>query len=186
MKRFLSRKEEKKWGYYYDAMEHLRMGGPEKAKNLLQKAIRIDEDFVAGYVGLSAVYREEGNFKKEKEYANLAFEKTKKHFPKWPKEMRWGILENRQYLRAICDKACIYHIEGNFKEAEKLYRLLLKLNPNDNQGVRYLLAGMFAGLTPQDIDEMFEEGNTKQNWSKLEKLVEEQNKKHHFLAEPYF
>ena len=186
MKRAFSKKEEKKWDYYYDAMEYLGMGDSKKARNLLQKAIKIDKDFVAGYVGMTAVYREEGNFKKEKEYIDLAFEKTKKHFPKWPKEMRWGILENRQYLRAICDKACVYHIEGNFQEAENLYRLLLKLNPNDNQGVRYLLAGMFAGLTPQDIDEMFDEGNAKQDWSKLEKLVEEQNKKHHFWIESDF
>ena len=45
---------------------------------------------------------------------------------------------------------------------------------------------MFAGLTPQDIDEMFDEGNAKQDWSKLEKLVEEQNKKHYFWIESDF
>jgi len=100
--------------------------------------------------------------------------------------MPWRILENRQYLRAICGKACVYHIEGNFKEADKLYRLLLKLNPNDNQGVRYLIAGMFAGLSPKDIDKLFDEGNKLQNWDKLERLVKEQNEKHQFWKEQEF
>ena len=173
---------EKEWDYYYDAMEYLNMGDTRMAEFLLKKAIKVNEDFVAGYVGLTAVAKEERDKKKQKIYANLAFEKTRKVFPKWPERLPWGILENRQYLRAICDKACIDHIEGNFKEAESLYRLLLKLNPRDNQGIRYLLAGMFAGLTPEDIDDMFDEGNLKQDWSKLEKLVKEQNKRHHFLS----
>lgn len=173
--------KEKKWDYYYDAMEYLNMGDMRMARFLLQKAIEIDEDFVAGYVGLTFVAKEEKDRKKEKEYENLAFEKTRKIFPSWPKEMSWGILENRQYLRAICDKACIEHIEGNFQEAEKLYRLLLILNPNDNQGVRYLIAGMFVGLSPEDVDKLFDEGNRLQNWDKLEKLAREQNAKHRFL-----
>jgi len=178
--------KEKEWDYYYDAMEYLNMGDTKMAKLLLQRAIKLNEDFVAGYMGLTAVAKEEKDREKEKAYVDLSFEKTRKVFPKWPEELHWGIIENRQYLRAICDKACVYHIEGNFSKAEKLYRLLLKLNPNDNQGVRYLLAGMFADLSPRDIDDMFDEGNAKQDWSKLEKLVEEQNKKHHFWIESSF
>ncbi len=154
------------------------------ARFLLQKAVKLKKNFVAGYIGLTAVAKEIGDRKKEKEYADLAFEKTREVFPVWPKKMPWGFLENRQYLRAICDKACVYHIEGNLKEAEKLYRLLLKLNPGDNQGVRYLLAGLFVGLEPQDIDDMFDEGNEKQDWSKLENLAIEQNRKHCFWTAP--
>jgi len=178
--------KEKDWEYYYDAMEYLNSGDTRMAELLLKKAIAINKDFVAGYMGITAVAKEKKDRKKEKEYANLAFEKTRKVFPEWPDELPWGVIENRQYLRAICDQACVYHIKGDFQEAEKLYRLLLKLNPNDNQGVRYLLAGMFVDLDPQDIDDMFDEGNTKQNWSRLEKLVKEQNRKHHFWAEPNF
>jgi len=156
------------------------------AKKLLSKAIEIDEDYVAAYVGTTAVYRETRNFKKEKESADIAFEKVKKIFPKWPEEMIWGILENRQYLRAICDKATTSQISGNLKEAEKLYRLILKLNPGDNQGVRYLIAGLFAGLSPRYIDNMFDEGNEHQNWDKLENLAREQNAQHNFWSEPQF
>jgi hypothetical protein len=44
-----------------------------------------------------------------------------------------------------------------------MYKLLLRLNPNDNQGIRYILAGLYEGLTEKDIDMMFQEGNQKQN-----------------------
>lgn len=98
--------------------------------------------------------------------------------------MQWGILENRAYMRSICDKATTSQIAGDTKTAEKLYRMLLKMNPNDNQGVRYLIAGMFEGISPIDIDDMFDEGNEKQSWSKLEALVDRQNKVHKFWVEP--
>jgi hypothetical protein len=52
--------------------------------------------------------------------------------------------------------------------------------------VRYLIAGIFAGLKPEDIDKLFDEGNRLQNWGKLEKLVVEQNRKYHFWEEPRF
>ncbi len=172
--------KEEEWEYYYDAMEYLSMGDIQMAELLFKKAITLKKDFVAGYMGLTAVAKNEEDRKKEKKCADMAFKKTREVFPVWPKELPWGFLENRQYLRAICDKACVCHIEGNLKEAEELYRLLLKLNPGDNQGVRYLLAGLFTGLKPQDIDDMFDEGNKKQDWSKLEKLAIEQSKKHHF------
>ncbi len=173
-----------KWDHYYDAMEFLNGGDTKTSAKFLKQAIKLDDDFVAAYMGLTAVYREKGDFKKEKEFADLAFEKTRKVFPKWPQSMIWGILKNRQYLRAICDKATTSQKTGNLKEAEKLYRLILKLNPRDNQGVRYLIAGMFAGLSPQNIDDMFDEANQSQNWDSLESLVYKQNKKHKFWVIP--
>ena len=169
---------------YYDAMERLNAGDIKTAKKYLDKAIKLDADYVEVYVGMTAMYRQKRNRKKEMEYADLAFEKTRKKFPVWPENMIWRIINNRQYLRAICDKATTSHHAKNLKEAEKSYRLILKLNPNDNQGERYLLAGLFAGLDPQDIDDMFDEGNESQNWDKLGTLLEEQNEKHNFWSEP--
>jgi hypothetical protein len=52
----------------------------------------------------------------------------------------------------IAMQAMLYHGGRNRQEAEKLYRLLLKLNPSDNQGIRYLLAGLEEGLSPDEIE----------------------------------
>jgi tetratricopeptide (TPR) repeat protein len=171
---------------YYDAMDCLSAGDAEAAREFLSEAIEMDENYVGAYMGMTATYKFDGNDVKEKEYADLAFALTCKKFPKWPNEMIWGHLENREYLRAICDKAAVLHKEGKLSEAEELYRVLLKLNPNDNQGVRYLAAGLFEGISPDNIDKMFDEGNLTQNWSKLEKLVERENTKHKFWKGPSY
>jgi len=172
--------------YYYDAMDYLNFGDYNKAIRLLRKALEIDEHYVEVLFGIAHVYECKGNAKKVREYANKAFEQTKKMFPKWPKEMSWYATENRQYMRAIHLKACHLWEENKIQEAEKLFRLLLKLNPGDNQGIRYLIAGMLEGLTGEDIDEMTDKGNEEQNWDALEELVESQNKIHKFWIQPKY
>jgi tetratricopeptide (TPR) repeat protein len=170
--------------YYYEAMEYLDAGDADYAIKLLRKAIDLDEHCVQSYVGMASAYLQKGNHKKFAEYVNKAFEETKRIFPKWPEEMRWGIIENRQFLRAICYKADLHWQENEKEEAIKLFKLLLKLNPNDNQGIRYLLAGLYAGLSSADIDDYFDRGNKMQNWDDLENLVNDQNEIHNFWQPP--
>jgi len=177
-------KEDKLYKIYYDAMEDLSDGNIASAENLLQKILKNDVDFVEAYNGLMLVYMDKGDKAKAYEYADLAYAKTKKIFPKWPKEMEWAELDNRKYLRAVCNRAIVYHENEDKKNAEKLYRLLLKLNPGDNQGVRYLLSALYAGLLPEVVDERTEEGNRLQDHSSLEELLEEQNAKHGFWKFP--
>ena len=71
-------------------------------------------------------------------------------------------------------------MDGENQEAGELYRLLLKQTPSDNQGVWCLLAGMYAGVGSEDVDDMFEIGNERQDWSELESMLDEQNSKYHF------
>ncbi|MEA2082355.1 MAG: hypothetical protein U9O97_06410 [Elusimicrobiota bacterium] len=136
-----------------------------------------------GYAGLTELYRNYALEDKERRYTEIAWRKTLKKFPQWPEQLSWSLIENRQYLRAICNKATFLHRKGAKAEAEKIYRLLLKLNPSDNLGARYLLAGLFRGLMPQDIDKMTEEGNRKQDWIKLDDLLYEEDEKYNFLGE---
>ena len=51
----------------------------------------------------------------------------------------WGHLETRPYMRARLALARTLDELGQREEALDHYRELLRLNPNDNQGVRYLL-----------------------------------------------
>lgn len=169
---------------YYDAMEQINMGRAKEAEIILKKALDIDLNYVQTYVGLSHLYGCLGESKKASEYIKIAFEKTRKEFPKWPKKMLWGILENRAYLRAMQYQADLYADNGEKEKAIELYRLILKLNPNDNQGVRYVLAGLYAGVDGKKINQMFDDGNKNQNWDKLEKLVDTQNKKYLFWKGP--
>jgi len=173
-----------KWDLYYDAMELLRDEMTEPAKLLLSKALEIDKNFVAAHVGFVSAYDIEKNSREKDRHAELGYEKTLKKFCGWPEELCWGEVDNRQYFRALYYKAEKCHRSGDRKRAEELYRLLLKLNPNDNIGARYYISGLFAGLMPQDIDRFFDEGNRLRNWDKLEYLLYEQNEKHGFFEYP--
>lgn len=51
----------------------------------------------------------------------------------------WGMLETRPYMRARLGLAQCLWAAGRREEALGHYREMLRLNPNDNQGIRYLL-----------------------------------------------
>lgn len=53
----------------------------------------------------------------------------------------WGLLETRPYMRARVGLALTLLKLGDEDGAMGHFRAMLRLNPNDNQGIRYLLAG---------------------------------------------
>lgn len=62
----------------------------------------------------------------------------------------WGILETRPYMRARLGLAQALWFMGEREEAIAHYRGMLRLNPNDNQGVRYLLAACLLEMDCSD------------------------------------
>ncbi len=60
-----------------------------------------------------------------------AFEEDIGHF--------WGLIETRPYMRARHNLARDLWAAGEFDEAVDHYQDMLRLNPNDNQGIRYSL-----------------------------------------------
>lgn len=61
-----------------------------------------------------------------------AFEEYAGHF--------WGVMETRPYMRARAGLAEALWQTGAKDQAIEHYRAMLSLNPNDNQGIRYILA----------------------------------------------
>ncbi|HOV79678.1 MAG TPA: hypothetical protein PK728_06175 [Bacillota bacterium] len=53
----------------------------------------------------------------------------------------WLILETRPYMRALAGLADCLWKTGQRRQAIGHYKEALRLNPNDNQGIRYILAG---------------------------------------------
>lgn len=48
-------------------------------------------------------------------------------------------MENRPYLRGLANLALVLVEKKKWAEALAIHKQMLKLNPNDNQGVRYLI-----------------------------------------------
>src|SRR5262245_56514162 len=85
---------------------------------------------------------EQGVAAGERALGAAAFERDVGHF--------WGILETRPYMRARLGLAHSLWTAGRREEAVRHLEEMLRLNPNDNQGVRYTLAGFLLFLDRDD------------------------------------
>ena len=62
----------------------------------------------------------------------------------------WGDVTTRGFMRALQGLAECCEEAGRLEEAVAHYQRLLRLNPNDNQGVRYPLAGLLLRVGDDD------------------------------------
>jgi tetratricopeptide (TPR) repeat protein len=74
----------------------------------------------------------------EEDLGRAFFKSNRGHF--------WGILETRPYMRARAFLAELLAEAGRIEEAIEHLEAMLKLNPNDNQGLRYVLLGHYLAL----------------------------------------
>ncbi len=114
---------------------------------LARKALEISPDCADAYVMLAEhaetaeearTHFEQGVAAGERVLGKQAFEEHVGHF--------WGVLETRPYMRARQGLAQCLWEAGCREEAAEHYQELLRLNPNDNQGVRYSLATLLLDL----------------------------------------
>lgn len=122
----------------YDAFDAVG----DKRIELAREALAISPDCADAYVLLAEETTEtvkeardlyqKGVEAGERALGKEFFEENAGHF--------WGIVETRPYMRALMGLAEGTELLEEFKQAAEYYREALRLNPNDNQGVRYALA----------------------------------------------
>lgn len=122
----------------YDAWE---ASAPRKRLRLAKQALKISPNCADAYVLLaeeSAQSTEEayelyraGVEAGERSLDDAMFEQFSGHF--------WDVIATRPYLRALHGQAVCALALDNSDEAITIYRRILDLNENDNQGARYLL-----------------------------------------------
>ncbi|MDQ3378276.1 MAG: hypothetical protein M3533_15485 [Actinomycetota bacterium] len=133
----------------YEAFE---TGSHRKRVQLAKKALKVSSDCADAYVLLAEetakdpeeakeLY-EKGVQAGESALGEEVFEEDAGHF--------WGILETRPYMRARQGLALALWELGERSEAIAHYQQMLHLNPNDNQGIRYLLA---SALLEEGLDD---------------------------------
>lgn len=122
----------------FDAWE---VGG-EEAVRLAKKALKLDPDCADAYVLLAEMKArdiieirdlyQKGVEAGERSLGEDFFIENEGHF--------WGVTETRPYMRARLGLAETQWILGHRDDAIAHAQALLRLNPDDNQGVRYALA----------------------------------------------
>jgi hypothetical protein len=65
----------------------------------------------------------------------------------------WGLIDNRPFLRCMNGLGLCRWRLGQTREATAVFRKMLWLNPNDNQGARFNLADIEAGRTWEESQE---------------------------------
>ena len=131
-----------------EEMHYARPGSP-KRKKIAKQILEIEPDNIeAKQVLFSYLSRSEELYELEK----LEREEVKKLDPE---EMGWEYIENRPYLRLKADLAGKYVRNAFFTKAEKQYKELLEMSPNDSLGARYELMNVYAYLEKYDEAKAF-------------------------------
>jgi tetratricopeptide (TPR) repeat protein len=143
--RFGSRELQKAQALMYQAWEEQN---PGRRIILAHEALDISPDCADAYVllaeeeadtlGRALDYYRQGVEAGERALGKAYFKKNVGHF--------WGLLETRPYMRARQGLADTLWELGRQEEALPHYRDMLRLNPGDNQGIRYVLMNLLLSL----------------------------------------
>ena len=141
---------------------------PEERVKLAKQAIDLSPDCADAYVLLAKLTKsrkealdlfEKGVAAGERALGPKAFQEDVGHF--------WSLLETRPYMRAREGLARKLWTMGRRDEAIKHLQDMLRLNPGDNQGVRYTLAGwLLAEGRDEELADLlkeYDEGSA--NWA---------------------
>ncbi len=125
---------------------------PEEAVRLCTQAIELDPRCVDALTLMAGAYEKlDEQIRHLSRVVQIAeedlggegyFEENEGHF--------WGLIETRPYMRARSYLAQTLALAGDKNAAIEHYEDLLDLNPGDNQGIRYVLIGLY--LETDDVN----------------------------------
>lgn len=135
-----------------------------KGKKMVRQALELDPNNAEAYNYLASIESDVEKAMKMYEKAIEAGEKTlgKKFFEE-EKGYFWGLIETRPYMRAKAGLADCFYAKDEVDKAIEIYEEMLELNPNDNQGVRYLLSTLLLGKDDLTKFELFMKSREKED-----------------------
>lgn len=129
----------------------------------LNRLIAEAPDFIDAYAHIASYWHDQGKPKKALDMALLGLGIANKHVPEgFSGRIEWAHLDNRPYLRAMHNALLSYMHLRRHKDAVTLIELMLARNPNDNQGVRFLLGS--EALRAGDYDRARRVLMSEANW----------------------
>jgi hypothetical protein len=126
---------------------------PAKAKKNIDKALALNPNCIEAYVFLAenqetpdkaVTMFDKGIAIGRKLFGGDFLEKNRGHF--------WGIHETRPFMQCLYQKAFFCLMMKKTDEGINILKEMIELNPNDNQGARYLLFSALAGSPTPDVE----------------------------------
>lgn len=129
----------------YDGWDALWEGEVDRAAECFEEAVEPDDLLADAYNGLAEVAARRDDLETAEDHFRRAYELARETLgTEAPDAFHWwGQLETRPYMRAREGLAWMYWKTGRYDEAIDEYQALLRRNPSDNQGVRYVLAPLY-------------------------------------------
>lgn len=127
-----------------DAVDLKNMGRIDEAWEVLHKIIDQDLRCIDAHVHM-------GHFQFGDGQGEYWVEQALKHYnvgvemgdfflgPFFKGKLPWGLIDNRPFLRALHGQCLCYWALNDFPAAERVANNILGFNPQDNQGVRFIL-----------------------------------------------
>ena len=154
----------------YDAWEE---SNPAKRISLARKALKVSADCADAYVLLAE--EQAGNLKQSFELYQQGVEAGRralgKKFFKENEGFFWGMVETRPFMRAMQGMALSLWGMNRNTEALEVFKEMLRLNPGDNQGMRYSLLELLLEMKrEEEMRQLF--AQYEDDWSAIWKYTQ--------------
>lgn len=118
---------------------------------ILERLVEEERDFIDGHAHLAFAWYDQGKLKKALEASLRGLAVGNRLIPEgFTGRIDWTHLDNRPFLRALHGAALTYAKLHRHHEAVAMMERLLAYNPNDNQGIRYLLGSEYLRVAEMD------------------------------------
>jgi len=128
---------------FYDAMEEMDAGNLAATEERLRHIIQQYPEHIDAWHHLSLILARDGDdllaWACTREAVHLGLDVFPGEFSWKTSHLEWGFLDNRPFMRAYCTLGIRLFKRGDADAARTIFTRLLAVNPNDNQGARYLL-----------------------------------------------
>jgi len=117
----------------------------QRAEACFEEALELDDLLADAHEGLAEVAIHRDDLETAETHYRRAYELARESLgTEAPGAFHWwGQLHTRSYMRAREGLAWVYWSTGRYTDAIDEYEALLRRNPKDNQGVRYVLAPLY-------------------------------------------
>ncbi|MCA9167403.1 MAG: tetratricopeptide repeat protein [Planctomycetales bacterium] len=127
-----------------ETLEVFRMGGYDEAASQLRAFVRRYPFHIDSYHHLGIIETGLGHQNRALKYFETGYRIGLLSIPdNFVGRLPWICLENRPFLRAAHGYGLALEQKRRHLEAVEIYEQILSLNPNDNQGIRYLLPSLY-------------------------------------------